>query len=99
MPKYFVISGNHDQFVEWKKRNYPEMLLNHQIENLSDIVYVSSVHVLKGYSNPTGVFIGNWYRRKDIEDIFIQLRVSGMKDSIYQSLQRVVNERRGLSPE
>lgn len=97
--KYFVISGTFFEFKDWKSKHYPEMLLNRQIENVGDIIYVSGIHMLKGYQNPRGIFIGTWYRRKDIEDIFIQLRISGMKDSIYQSLQRVVNERRGLSPE
>ena len=74
--KYFVISGGFFEFKDWKSKNYPEMLLNHQIENVGDIIYVSGVHVLKGYSNPRGIFIGTWHRRVDIKEILIQLQVS-----------------------
>lgn len=77
MPKFFVIAGNHDQFSEWRRRNGTELLLNRQIENLSDIVYVSSTDQLKGYNNPKGMFIGTWYRREDIENIITQLQVVG----------------------
>lgn len=77
MSKFFVIAGNHDQYVDWKKRNFPEMLLNGQIENLSDIIYVSSTDQLRGYNKPKGMFIGTWYRREDIENIITQLQVVG----------------------
>lgn len=76
MPKYFVISGTHDQFSEWRRRNGTELLLNHQIENLSDIVYVAGADTLKGTSNPTGVFIGTWYTRADMLEVLTQLRVA-----------------------
>ena len=89
MSKYFVISGNHDQFVEWKDRNYPEMLLNLQIENLSDIVYVSSVHILKGVSNPRGIFIGTWYQRKDMLEVLTQLRAATTDIGKMKVLSRV----------
>ena len=74
--KYFVIAGTHDQYVDWKKRNHPEMLLNGEIQNLSDIVYVAGAETLKGYSNPRGIFIGTWYTRSNIKEILIQLQVS-----------------------
>ena len=89
MPKFFVISGNHDQFVEWKKRNFSELIINRQIENLSDIVYVSSVHVLKGTSNPTGVFIGTWYKRADMMEVLTQLRVATTDIGKMKVLSRV----------
>lgn len=76
MPKYFVISGNYDQFTSWRNRNAPEMLLNHQISNLHDLTYVKSVHDIKGITNPAGIFIGTWYHRSDIKEILIQLNVS-----------------------
>lgn len=76
MTKFFVIAGGFFEFKDWKSKNYPEMLLNHDIENVGDIIYVSGVHVLKGYSNPTGIFIGTWHRRVDIKEILIQLSTS-----------------------
>ena len=91
MTKFFVISGNHDQFSEWRRRNGTELLLNHQIENLSDIVYASSVHVLKGYSNPTGVFIGTWYKRADMLEVLTQLRVATTDIEKMKVLSRVLD--------
>ena len=64
------------------------MLLNRQIENVSDIVYVSGPESIKGVSNPTGIFIGTWYNRSDIVSILQTLHtsVSGDKlDSIHKA--------------
>ena len=77
MSKFFVIAGNYNQYVNWKNRNYPELLLNGQIEKIQDLVYVSCIDQLKGYNNPKGVFIGTWYRREDIEYVLGQLQVAG----------------------
>lgn len=76
MTKYFIISGNYDQFTSWRNRNGTEMLLNHEITALHDITYVRSVHDIKGITNPAGIFIGTWYHRSDIKEILTQLHVS-----------------------
>lgn len=75
--KIFVIAGNIDQFMQWKHRNYPELLTNGQIQSLQDIVYVNGCDNLKGHREPHGVFIGTWYKRKDIEYILTQLQIAG----------------------
>lgn len=77
MSKIFIISGNYNQFKEWKSRNYPELLTNGQIQSLQDIVYVGSVDNLKGHREPHGLFIGTWYQRNDIEYILTQLQIAG----------------------
>ena len=77
MSKIFIIAGNIDQFMQWKHRNYPEMLTNGQIQSLQDIVYVAGVDNLKGHREPHGLFIGTWYTRNDIESILAQLLISG----------------------
>ena len=77
MSKIFIISGNYNQFKEWKSRNYPELLTNGQIQSLQDIVYVAGVDNLKGHREPHGMFIGTWYQRNDIESILTQLLISG----------------------
>jgi hypothetical protein len=77
MNKLFIIAGNYNQYVNWKNRNYPELLLNGQIEKIQDLVYVSSIDQLKGYNNPKGMFIGTWYRREDMEYVLGQLQVAG----------------------
>ena len=89
--KYFVIAGNHSQFLDWKNRNYPEMLLNGDIQGLQDIIYVSSIDQLRGVSNPKGVFIGTWGERKDILDIIIQLQVAGVESDKIDRIQEVLD--------
>jgi hypothetical protein len=74
--KYFVISGTHDQFSEWRRRNGTELLLNRRIESLQDIVYVAGADTLKGIENPKGIFIGTWYTRSNITEILLQLSMS-----------------------
>lgn len=91
MSKIFVISGNHSQYNDWKNRNYPEMLLNGDIQGLQDIIYVSSIERLRGVSNPKGIFIGTWYERKDIQDLIIQLRVAGVESYKIDRIQEVLD--------
>ena len=68
------------------------MLLNHDIENLQDLVYVSGVDMLKGYSNPRGIFIGTWKKRNDISEILIQLRVSINDPDKEKIIKKLLNQ-------
>lgn len=72
MSKIFIISGNHEEFLQYRKKR-ASLIGEAWILNA---IYVSSVHVLKGYREPHGLFIGTWYRRKDIEEIVLQLQVA-----------------------
>ena len=74
--KYFVISGNHDEYLSWRKENRIRLLEDRIIQGTSDLVYVSGPHVLKGVRDPRGIFIGTWKERRDIEQILVQLRIS-----------------------
>jgi hypothetical protein len=49
----------------------------HKFENSDkkEYRYVHGVETLKGVSNPTMLFVGNWLFRKDIQDIIIQSRM------------------------
>lgn len=86
--KYFVIAGTHDQYVDWKKRNFPELLINHQVKGISDIIYVAGADTLKGTSNPKGIFIGTWYTRSNITEIMLQLRISITDMESQSSIER-----------
>lgn len=90
--KYFVIAGTYDEFKYWKSKHHPEMLLNGEIQNLSDIVYVAGAETLKGYSNPRGIFIGTWNRRSNINEILIQLRVSINDPDKEKIIKKLLNQ-------
>lgn len=89
--KYYVIAGTFFQYKEYKNLHYPEMLLNRQIENVSDIVYVTTVDTIKGVSNPNGIFIGTWYNRSDIGPILLQLLISSTTTSKQDSIKSAMN--------
>jgi hypothetical protein len=46
--------------------------------------------MLKGVDQPHGVFVGTWYRRNDIEDILIQLRIAGSIS--HDKMMEIINE-------
>jgi hypothetical protein len=71
--KHFVIAGNHYQFEIYKRRKINHLASQNADFKTSDIVYVSNADCLRGYRNPTGVFIGSWRERDDLEQIFFQL--------------------------
>ena len=74
-PNLFVISRTWEEYERFKINclntgKYP----NHKM------VYVSSVNILRGYANPDGVFIGEWWERSDIDDIMLILLASVHRD-------------------
>ena len=74
-PNLFVISRTWEEYERFKinclnNGKYP----NHKM------VYVSSVNILRGYANPDGVFIGEWWERSDIDDIMLILLASVHRD-------------------
>jgi hypothetical protein len=80
--KYFVIAGNYQQFQEYQRKGYSDDILLYQ-----NLVYVSSIDVLRGIRNPKGVFIGTWYKREDIGDILMQLRLAGVE---YEKINEIM---------
>lgn len=70
MSKTFVIAGNHAHARMWIKEDADKRWRAGETSiTLSDYIYVSGPEQLRGYSDPHGVFIGNWYERKDIREI------------------------------
>jgi hypothetical protein len=66
--KKFIIAGNFDEYVQWRKKQ--------AWADAQNTVCVSSPAVLRGTANPHGVFIGSWQNRDDLEDIFTLLLTS-----------------------
>lgn len=74
--KFFIISGTGYEYRTWVENNshkYPNK--QHQ-----DFVYVSGVEVLRGVSNPCGIFTGSFRQRQDIEEIIKHIYIA--KDSV-----------------
>ena len=74
--KYFVIAGNYEQARRWTALN-KERIYQQENLQLGTMQYVDGVETLKGIREPRGIFIGTWYKRPDIQEIFDQLRVAG----------------------
>lgn len=68
MPHKWVIAGTREEYKHWL-RSRPEALHG-------EYAYVADVVMLKGYSKPTGIFIGTWYDRPDIDNILNQLLIA-----------------------
>ena len=59
--KYFVICGNHQEFIHYTVRKLPE--------ERADFTYVNGPDALRGSTNPKGFFYGSWRERSDILEI------------------------------
>jgi hypothetical protein len=87
--KYYVITGNHEEYKAFILRKAMEMTIDGNTSiSLSDFVYVSGPETIKGLRNPRGFFFGTWRKRTDSKDILLQL--------IYQTDEGSTAER-GLS--
>ena len=74
-PNLFVISRTWEEYEKFKNDClYSDRYPNHKF------VYVASVNILRGYINPDGVFIGEWWERSDIDDIMLVLLASVHRD-------------------
>jgi len=85
--RIFIIAGNYQQFREYQRKGYSDDLLLYQ-----NLVYVSDVMTLKGIHKPRGRFIGTWYRREDLGDIIMQLRLASSIDE--EKLEEILAHRR-----
>ncbi len=74
-PNLFVISRTWEEYEKFKIN-----CLNNGKYTNHKMVYVSSVNILRGYNNPDGVFIGEWWERSDIDDIMLVLLASVNRD-------------------
>ena len=95
-PNLFVISRTWEEYEKFKIN-----CLNNGKYSDHKMVYVSSVNILRGYNNPDGVFIGEWWERSDIDDIMLVLLASirrdeyPMKDDGLKAALRFLHTKRG----
>lgn len=70
MSKIFVIAGTSTEAKSWIAKNYQERVaIGDQQASTNDYKFVSHADDIKGYTNPHGVFVGNWLGRPDILEI------------------------------
>ena len=71
----WVVAGNSEEYMRWVTAN------NH---DRMEWRYVSDANVLRGTTDPHGIFIGTYYMRTDIRQILLQLQVSthGTNDAL-----------------
>jgi hypothetical protein len=75
MSKVYVIAGNNSEFVQYRAKKYTELNQAGVPVPLGHWVNVSSHNVIRGTSDPHGVFIGTWRDRLDINDILSTISV------------------------
>jgi hypothetical protein len=71
MKTVLVIAGNNNEYQE-----YIRTRINHE----QTYYYVRDSYMLRGLTNPDGVFIGSWYHRPDIKEL-LELLYTRMTDS------------------
>lgn len=70
MTKIFVIAGTAQEAQSWITKNYQERVaIGDQQASTRDYKFVSHADDIKGYTDPHGVFVGNWLGRPDILEI------------------------------
>ena len=67
--KTFVVAGTYQEAQNWIKQDLEKRWPNNTSLSLSDYKYISHADDVKGYTNPHGVFVGNWLGRPDIFEI------------------------------
>lgn len=80
MNKYYIVSGTAEQARVWAQKN---MSLG------MEYVYVYGPEVLRGVSNPKGIFTGTWDKRPDIKEIVKMLVINTDKGKLSQRLSMI----------
>ena len=75
MSRIFVIAGTYNEAVVWMQKDLNKRWPINQSASMSDYKYVGNADDVKGYTNPHGVFVGNWLGRPDIFEIVEALMI------------------------
>lgn len=93
----YVVAGNHEEAYQYINRKLEERIRNGEpVSKVDDYSYVRDVMMLRGISNPKGVFIGSWRERKDIREIVEQLMLQ--QDVGNPALRKIWDEIYKLHP-
>ena len=92
MTKWFVISGDHYQYIDFVKQKVSEGWPNDTSLSMSNFRYVDHPDKLRGFANPRGYFVGTWKERKDIKDIVSVLAYSYTTEKMHDNLTKIIYE-------
>ena len=94
MSKIFVIAGDSIQAMYWINTNLRSRVAAGETTlSMSEYVPVQHVDVLRGLSNPHGVFYGSWRNRKDLDELFVLLlRSTDIKSNSHRTINRIWSE-------
>lgn len=88
----FVIAGNFSQYAYFKKCLEEKMFREGIAYNPTNINYIhDSVH-LRGLRNIHGYKVGTWYKRQDISEIELQLRLINSFDNFIEIDESFYND-------
>lgn len=91
--KYFVIAGTRSEYMAFVHKKVNELFQRGQTSiTFSHFVYVDSVDNLKGYSNPTGWFVGSWREKKGINEIIVQLFLAKRNYALRPEFEDILKE-------
>lgn len=92
MIKWFVIAGNHYQYLDFVRNKVSEGWPTDTSLSMSNFHYVDHPDKLRGFANPRGYFVGTWKERKDILDILKVLSYSYTTEPMHNNLIEILHE-------
>jgi hypothetical protein len=91
--KYFIIAGNAREAEYYIIQKMSDMYTSGNTSiTRSHFIYVSDVVTLKGFSNPTGWFVGTWRDRNDIDQIILQLFIAKTGSTMTNDFRQLLKE-------
>jgi hypothetical protein len=97
MTKYYVIAGNHGEFIEFSIRKVGEYQKLGFPISTNDLVYVHSEDTIVGVENPTGWLYGSWRQRWGIESIIERLIICKRDGKNVGPLKKILADMRNGS--
>jgi hypothetical protein len=82
---FFVVSGDYEEFLEYVRKKTIDSY---------DFRYVYDRKTLVGFNDPHGCFCGSWRKRKDIQEILMELivRTTSGNNRILKDLLEEISE-------
>lgn len=92
--KKFVIAGNYNQALEWIEKDIRRLIAESGVtKSISDYVVLDRTEKLAGFANPTGVFVGTWRERNDLDEIFMALLSHTLpKDQSHRTINKIYGD-------
>ena len=82
--KVFIVAGNHGQYRQFAQFLRTQLYAEGIHVGPTDLVYVSSADVLRGFRDVWGYKVGTWKDRQDINQLTEILRTTGCLDNFIE---------------